>query len=70
MSSMWLLRGILIALSIALAVVLIVHGNVVIGVLIGALALTRTVLFVRMRHRREEFRRRIAQRRGNAPNPQ
>jgi hypothetical protein len=65
MSSMWFVRWILIGLSAALAIVLIMRGNVVIGVLIGAMAVARAVLFVRMHHRRAEFRRRIAQRRGS-----
>ena len=42
---------------------LIVHGNVIIGVLIAAMAFTRAVLFVRLHTRREELRRRFAQRR-------
>jgi len=58
---MWITRWILVALTAALAVVLIVRGNVVIGVLLGAMAVTRAVMFVTMRRRREEFRRRIAQ---------
>ncbi len=64
MTSMWVIRGVLIALSIALATVLILHGNVVIGALIGVMAVTRVVLYVQMRHRREELRQRIAQGRG------
>ena len=63
MTSMWVIRGILIALSVALATVLIVRGNVIVGVLIGALAVTRLVLLVQMRRRRDRFRRRLAQRR-------
>jgi uncharacterized membrane protein len=64
MTSMRVIRWILVALSLALAVVLIVHGNVVVGGLIGAMAVTRAVLFVRMQHRRERFRQQIARRRG------
>ena len=60
---MWITRWILVALTAALAVVLIMRGNVVIGVLLGAMAVTRSVMFVTMRHRREQFRQRIAQRR-------
>ncbi len=63
MTSVWIIRGILIALSVALATVLIVRGNVIIGVLIGALAVTRLVLLVQMRRRRDRFRRRLAERR-------
>ena len=57
------LQVVLIGLSIALAVVLIVRGNVVIGVLVGALAGTRALLMVEAGHRRREFRRRVAERR-------
>ncbi len=64
MTSMWAIRGVLIALSIALATVLILRGNVVIGALIGVMAVTRVVLYVQMRHRREQFRQRIAPGRG------
>jgi hypothetical protein len=60
---MWLTRWILVALSAALAVVLFARGNVVIGALIGAMAVTRAVFLVRFHHRREELRRRLAQRR-------
>ncbi len=67
MQSTQVLRWILVALSVALAAFLIVRGNVVIGVLVGAMAVTRAVLFVKMRHRREQFRERIAQRRAGRP---
>ncbi len=66
MQSTQVFRWILVALSVVLAAFLIVRGNVVIGVLVGAMALTRAGLFVRMQHRREEFRRRIVARRGSA----
>jgi hypothetical protein len=58
MTSIWVTRCILVTLSVVLAVVLIVRGNVVIGVLVGALALTRIVLFVRLGRRRVQFRQR------------
>jgi hypothetical protein len=58
MTSVWVTRCILVTLSVVLAVVLIVRGNVVIGVLVGALALTRIVLFVRLGRRRDRFRQR------------
>ena len=64
MRSMWVIRCLVVALTGALAVALILRGNVLIGGLIGALALSRAVLFVKMRRRREEFRRRLAERRG------
>jgi hypothetical protein len=58
MGSIPVIRWIMVALSAALSVVLIVHGNVIVGVLIGALALSRAALLVRTRSRRREFRRR------------
>jgi len=64
---MWVIRWILVALSAVLATVLILHGNVVIGVVIGAMVIARTVLFVRLQHRREQFRARIGQRRDSRP---
>ena len=64
MRSMWVIRCLVVALTGALAVALILRGNVLIGGLIGALALARAVLFVKVRRRRDEFRRRIAERRG------
>ena len=65
MTSIWVTRWIVVALSAVLAVVLIVRGNVVIGVLVGALTLTRIVLFVRLGRRRDRFRQRRQQ--GGAP---
>jgi hypothetical protein len=63
MRSILVIRGLLVALTVALSVALIVRGNVVIAVLLGALACTRVVLLLRMRRRRDEVRRRFAQRR-------
>jgi hypothetical protein len=63
MTSLRVVRWILVALTAALAVVLIVSGHVVLGVLLGAMAVTRAVLFVKMQRRREMLRARIAQRR-------
>jgi hypothetical protein len=57
MTSMLVTRGIIVVLSLALAIALIARGNVLIGVLIGALAVTRLVMFVRLGRRRERFRR-------------
>jgi uncharacterized integral membrane protein len=64
MSSVWVIRWVLFALSAVLALVLMINGNVVIGALIGAMVLVRVVLFFQLRHRRDEIRARIAQRRG------
>lgn len=58
MTSMWVTRWILVTLSGALAVALIVHGNVVIGALIGALALGRAARLTQIQRRRRRFRRR------------
>ena len=69
MTSLHVVRWILVALTATLAVVLIVHGNVVIGVLLGAMAVTRAVMFVKMGQRREQFRRRIEERRAGRTGP-
>jgi hypothetical protein len=53
MTSLRVVRWILVALTATLAVVLLVNGHVVLGVLLGAMAVTRVVFFVKMRHRRE-----------------
>lgn len=63
MTSMWVIRGILVALTAAVAIALIVRGNVVIGALLGAIALMRAIFLVRLHGRRELLRRRLAQRR-------
>jgi hypothetical protein len=60
--STFVIRWILVALTAAVALALILRGDVVIGGLLGAVAVTRALLFVRMRRRREELRRRIAER--------
>lgn len=52
----------MIALSAALAIVLVARGNVVIGVLIGTLAVTRAVMFMQLRRRRAELARRFPNR--------
>jgi len=67
MRSIRVARGLLIALTAAIAVALILNGNVVFGVLIGALAVVRLVLFTRVQQRREEIRRRVQQRRNFPP---
>jgi hypothetical protein len=58
MGSIRVIRWIIVGLSAALAVVLIAHGNVVIGVIIGALACSRALLLIRLQSRRREFSRR------------
>jgi hypothetical protein len=70
MTSDWVIRWILVALTAAIALALVLRGNVVIGALLGAVALTRAVLFTRVRRRREELRRRVAERRNARRGPQ
>ena len=62
MRSILIIRALLVVLIAALSVALIARGTVVIGVLLGVLACTRVVLMLRIRRRREELRRRFAQR--------
>lgn len=69
MTSLRVIRWILVALTAAIAVVLISSGHVVLGVLLGAMAVTRAVMFVTMQRRREQFRERIAQRRASGFGP-
>ena len=54
MSSIWALRWVMVGLSAVLAITLVVRGNVVIGVLIGALAVTRAVMFMQLQRRRRD----------------
>jgi hypothetical protein len=49
--SIWIFRWVLTGLALVLAVVLIARGSVLIGVLVAALAIVRTAMFV-MWHRR------------------
>ena len=65
MRGIWVIRCVMVALGAAIAVALIVHGNVVIGGLLAALVATRAVLFVTMMRRRREIRRRFRQRFAN-----
>ena len=69
MTSMFVIRSIMVALSATLAVLLVMRGNVVIGVVLGALTLTRVMMLVRMGRRGERFRQRrdqFRQRQGGA----
>ena len=63
MQSMRAFRWVLVALSALLAVFLIARGSVVIGAIVGAMAVTRAVFFVRMQHRREQLHERLIARR-------
>lgn len=49
--SMWIVRWVLTALALTLAIVLIAQGSILIGVLVAALAIVRTAMFI-MWHRR------------------
>jgi uncharacterized membrane protein len=49
--SIWIFRWVLTALALSLAIALIARGSVLIGVLVAALAIVRTAMFV-MWHRR------------------
>jgi len=52
MRSMWWLRLLIIGLGATLGAVLLVDGNVLIGALVLALAVTRLVMVLGMRRRR------------------
>jgi len=58
MASIRVIRWIIVALSAALAIALVARGNVIIGVIIGALAVSRAALLIRLQGRRRRFRRR------------
>jgi hypothetical protein len=62
MTSVWVLRWVLVTLTGVLAFVLIAHGNILIGGLLGAIAITRVVMLIQLRHRRTEIRERLRQR--------
>jgi hypothetical protein len=64
MMSAWVKRwGTSVSLTALLAIALLWRGDTIIGGLIGALAVTRAVLFARLYYRRDR------QRRGLAPRP-
>ena len=65
MASLRVLRWILVALTATLAVILIASGHVLVGVVLGAIAVTRAIMFVTLQRRRSEFRARIAERRAS-----
>jgi hypothetical protein len=52
MNAFWVLRWVLVALGLLLAVVLISTGAILIGVIIGALALTRAAIIWDWQQRR------------------
>jgi 16S rRNA C1402 (ribose-2'-O) methylase RsmI len=55
MESFWRWRWLLAGLGLVLAVVLIAAGNVVVGVLVGAMAIVRIVMFSKLQRRRAQF---------------
>ena len=63
MNGIFILRFVIVGLALALAAVLIARGNVLVGSLIGVLALARVGLFLMYMRRRKEFRARMQQRR-------
>ena len=63
MNGIFILRFVIFGLALALAAVIIVRGNVLVGGLIGALALARIAMFFMWMRRRKEFRARMQQRR-------
>lgn len=66
MNGLVILRLFVIAIALALAVALIARGNMLIGFLVGALALARLAMFVTMMRRRRIFGERFP-RRWNQP---
>ncbi len=62
MRTMLMLRMVLMLLAGALAVALVVNGNVVIGLLVGAMAVVRLVMTVTVVRRRREAARRFRER--------
>ena len=56
------IRWVLVGVSLTLSIALIARGDVLIGGLLGVLAVVRMVMFVRIPQRRDEFRRRGGQR--------
>jgi hypothetical protein len=55
-TSFWVLRWVMVGLGLLLAVVLIASGAVLIGVIIGALALTRVAMILSWQQRRRQRR--------------
>ena len=67
MRSMWWLRFLIIGLGATLGVVLLVSGNTLIGALVLALAVTRLVMVVSMRRRRQAMMARWQSRNPRGP---
>ena len=64
MGSIRVIRWIIVALSAALSVALIAHGNLILGVIVGALAVSRAALLIGLQTRRRGFRQRVGTVRG------
>jgi O-antigen/teichoic acid export membrane protein len=62
MRSFWWLRVALIGLGLTLAVLFVARGSVLIGVIIGALAVVRAVVLILWWRRRHDFARRSPRR--------
>jgi hypothetical protein len=54
MNAFWVLRWVLVALGLLLALVLISSGAILIGLIIGALAVTRAVIILDWQQRRRQ----------------
>jgi Na+-driven multidrug efflux pump len=56
MASFVRMRYVIVGLALVLAVVLILNGNLLIGGLVGAMAVMRAVMVTRIQQRRRQFR--------------
>jgi quinol-cytochrome oxidoreductase complex cytochrome b subunit len=54
MNAFWVLRWVLVALGLLLAIVLISSGAILIGLVIGALAVTRAAIILNWQARRRQ----------------
>jgi hypothetical protein len=59
MKGLLMLRVVLLVLAALLAAALIARGDVLIGVLIGAMAVVRALMFAGMHRRRRDFAKRF-----------
>ena len=67
MPALWSRRVVLIGAGLTLAVVLVASGSVIIGVIIGALAVVRAAVLVVWWYHRHDFARRDPHRFGKPP---
>lgn len=54
MNAFWVLRWVLVALGLLLALVLLSSGAILLGLVIGALAVTRAVIILNWQQRRRQ----------------